>query len=143
MDVPNYHCRDCIHFRQCKRIDHTVVKFAVPWFKTYDGDFHIVCSDFTPRWQAPDYPWTGFEDYWKVYVEQWLPYSNTNIRVYFTIHGDASIRYGVPLMDYVNGSMFDGNILKAVEKMYYKQVRTGFGYRLIREPIEGVMIDGS
>ena len=33
-------------------------------------------------------------------------------------------------------------VLNAVEKMYYKQVRSGFGYNLIREPIEGVIIIG-
>jgi hypothetical protein len=84
--------------------------------------------------------WTCFEDYWKYYVEQWLPYQNTNKNIYFTLHDDTSIRYGVPLMDFVNGTMIENGLLKAIEKVYYKQTRTGFGYRLVREPIEGVII---
>ena len=50
------------------------------------------------------------------------------------------MRYGVRLMDFVNGTMMDGDVLKAVEKTYYKQTREGFGYKLIRETIDGVNI---
>lgn len=142
MEVEHYRCRDCIHFHDCKRIDHKTIKFAVPWFKSYDGDYWVVCSDFRPAayMKYANAHWTCFEDYWKGYVEQWLPYSNINVNVYFTLHNDTSIRYGVPLMDFVNGTMIEGDILKAVEKMYYKQTRSGFGYKLIRESINGVKI---
>ena len=44
--------------------------------------------------------------------------------VYFTVNNDTSVRYGVPLMDYVNRQMISGGCvfatLKAVEKEYYK-----------------------
>ena len=70
---------------------------------------------------------------------EWLPYGNTNTLIYFVLHGDASIRYGVPLMDFVNGTMIEGNRLKAVEKEYYrKSKKSPIGYELIHEPIDGV-----
>ena len=44
-------------------------------------------------------------------------------------------------MDFVNGTMMEGNHLKAVEKIYYKPDRKSpYGYSLIREPIDGVEI---
>lgn len=147
MGVENYRCRDCrFHRENCKRIDHKTVKFAVPWFKSYDCDFGTVCSDFLPK-EYMKYAcehWTEFDEYWGVLVDQWLPYKNTNILVYFTLHDDTSIRYGVPLLDYVYGNMIEDGVLKAVEKMYYKQSRNSpIGYKLIREPIQGVCINGS
>jgi hypothetical protein len=38
--------------------------------------------------------------------------------------------------DFINGTMYnaDGS-LKAFQKMYYKQTRSGFGYKLVREPL--------
>lgn len=150
--VEHYFCGDCVHWKfengkhcPCKRIDHVSVKFAVPWFKCYDANQHngVICSDFSPKpymvWAVAH--WAGFQAYWEAYVKEWLPYGNTNTLVYFTLNGDTSIRYGVPLMDFVNGTMMEGNRLKAVEKMYYRQDRKSpYGYSLIREPIDGVEI---
>ena len=140
MDVNNYKCRDCVYFpNQCKRIDHNTIKFAKPYFIGYDGN-HIPCCDFKPKNLTG---WTGFNDWWPYYVEQWIPYQNTDINTYFTLHSDPSIRYGVPLMDFVNGTMIENGVLKAVEKMYYKQTRKGCGYKLVYEEIKGVVIDAS
>lgn len=143
MEVEHYGCQDCrCRGEKCKRIDHKTIKFAIPWFKAYDYTCHAICSDFEPAayMKYANEHWTCFEDYWKGYVEQWLPYQNTNVNVYFTLHGDTSVRYGVPLMDFVNGTMLDNGVLKAVEKMYYKRTNKGFGYKLVREPINGVKI---
>ena len=43
---------------------------------------------------------------------------------------------GVPLMDFVNGTMYDadGN-LKYVERKYYKRTKDGFGYKLVKESV--------
>lgn len=146
MEVEHYRCRDCRYRNEkCKRIDHKTIKFAKPWFKSYDGDNHIVCSDFKPAlyMKYANEHWTCFEEYWKGFVEQWLPYGDTSKNVYFTLHDDTSIRYGVPMMDFVNGTMIENGVLKAVEKMYYKRTKEGFGYKLIREPISGVNIHGT
>lgn len=152
-DVDHYCCGDCVHWKlgpegkhlPCKRLDHEVIRFAVPWFKSYDAAQHsgCICSDFSPApWKlhAVKY-WTTFEDYWEKYVDQWLPYKNTNTLHYFCLNGNTDIRYGVPLMDYVNGTMIEGGMLKAVEKVYVKYTRKSpFGWELVREPIQGVKI---
>jgi hypothetical protein len=145
-DVEHYHCGDCEFFHSCKRIDHANVKFAVPWFKSYDKNQFsgIICSDFCPaQWNVYAHKnWNGFEYYWPRYVEQWLPYSNTNSLVFFTLHDDTSVRYGVPLMNFVYGDMFDGDLLKAVEKVYYKRSNSSpIGYKLVHEKINGININ--
>ena len=150
----HFYCGDCKHYKHpydggCqKRIDHKRVKFAKPWFKSYDGNQHSgnPCSDFVPSalHVCGLRRWTTFDDYWLLYVRDWLPYSNTDVLTYFTIGDDTSIRYGVRLLDFVYGNMFDGAILKAVEKMYYKRrnrtKENSFGYELIREKIDGVEV---
>ena len=147
-------CGNCEHYKHpydggCqKRIDHKRVKFAKPWFKSYDGNQHrgTPCSDFVPSALnvCESKRWTTFDDYWLLYVRDWLPYSNTEVLTYFTLGDDTSIRYGVRLLDFVYGNMFDGAILKAVEKMYYKRrnrtKENSFGYELIREKIDGVEV---
>lgn len=152
-EYESYYCGDCSYHKfgdggrnlPCKRIDHDTVRFAKPWFKVYDGNQHggCICSDFQPAaWnQSAVMRWPGFEAYWKPYVEYWIPYKNVDTLFWFTLNGDTSIRYGVPLMDFVNGTLIKGNRLKAVEKMYYiKDRKDPNGYRLIREPIDGVEI---
>lgn len=157
MDVDNLRCNECQFYRVnadreesiCKRIDHKRVKFAVPWFKSYDCDHGCICSDFIPveHYPAVYKNWQeigGFKGRWPLWVEQWLPYKNTDVLTYFTIGKDTSIRYGVHLMDFVNGTMFDGDVLKAVEKMYIKRVKKSdknpIGYKVIRKSIDGVTV---
>ena len=142
-DVNNFRCKDCKHIHSCPRIDFAKINFAKPYFlSTAIGP--CPCSAFEPcdiHVQAKR-RWKGFWEWWPKFVEQWLPYGNTKILVYFIRHGDSSVRYGVPLMDYVNGNMFEGSRLKAVEKVYYKKtLGDGCGYKLIREKISGVEID--
>jgi hypothetical protein len=134
----------------CKRIDHKKIKFAVPWFKSYDCDFGTVCSDFKPSdWQtALCKEWKdlgGFEGWFSFWVEQWLSYQKIDKNIYFVLNGDISIRYGVPMLDYIYGNMIDKNILKANEKVYYKRHKVSdkypIGYELIHEKIKGVNIN--
>ena len=139
-----YKCGHCKHYRTgCKRVDNKIISFAKPYFKA-EANCGTVCCDF----ELKDYMvyakqnWIDFDTYFKEYVENWLPYGNTNTLIYFCLNGDTSIRYGVKLLDYVYGNMYLSNgVLNAVEKMYYKQVRSGFGYELVREPIEGVILN--
>lgn len=143
-DVDNYFCGDCEHFNNCKRIGGKPIKFAKPFFSCDDVQERrgTICAEFIPKRQKVEAiaRWTSFDDYWAAYVEQWLPYKDTNKNVYFTLNGDTSIRYGVPLMDFVNGTMIVGDALMAVEKMYYRRSHSGFGYKLVREKIDGVKI---
>lgn len=155
MDVDNLRCSECKFYRVdadrneslCKRIDHKRVKFAVPWFKSYDCDHGCICSDFEPveYYPAMYKNWHdigGFINWWPLFVDQWLPYKNTEVLTYFTINDDTSIRYGVKLMDFVNGTMFKNGKLMAVEKMYVKHHKRSpkhpTGYEIVKEVIDGV-----
>jgi hypothetical protein len=136
----NYRCSHCEHYKKdCLRVDGVTVDFSKPWFKS-QSDCGCVCCDFELKdcMVYAKQNWVDFDTYFKEYVENWLPYKNTNKLIYFVLNGDSSVRYGVPLLDYVYGRMRDGDKLNAVEKMYYKQTRSGFGYTLIRESIDGV-----
>lgn len=148
--VPCLRCMDCTAFNvradlpgevsHCKRIDHKLIKFAIPWFKSYDCNGPI-CADFAPR--HPDYAdfrdWTGYEN-WATVAHAVRRYGD---RVWFTINGDTHIRYGVPADLFVHGGMIEGDTLKADRKMYYKQSRKSpIGYELITEEIDGVHVEG-
>ena len=140
----HYRCSDCKYYQSgCKRVDGKTVQFAKPYFKSH-SNCSTVCCDF----ELKDYMiyarqnWIDFDTYFKEYVENWLPYGNTNKLIYFCLNGDTSIRYGVKLLDYVYGNMYSSDgVLNAVEKMYYKQVRSGFGYKLVREPVKQFQVN--
>lgn len=140
----NYHCRECKYYHNdCKRIDNAKVKFWKPWHQSDDRQSaRIVCCDFDLKdyMKYAKQNWINFETYWKEYVENWLPYGNTERLVYFILNDDYSVRYGVKILDFIYGNMYSGDKLNAVEKMYYVQTRKGFGYKLIREEIEGVTV---
>lgn len=154
MDCRLY-CGNCAYYRwnrqeakyePCKRIDHDAIQFARPYFLTYTANENRghICADFRPR-EKPNgalvgNEWTGFDDYWAQYIENWLPYRDTNILVYFKLKQDENSWYGVRLMDFVNGTMWDGNTLLAIERLYYKRTAKQTGYRLIHQPIEGVLV---
>lgn len=159
-EVSNLRCRDCKYYlvtadqrmtkSRCKRLDHKKIKFAVPWFKFYDCDFGTICSDFKPNKHFPaiKQEWEelgGFENWWPLWVKQWLPYQNTDKLVYFVLNDNEDVRYGVRLLDYVYGNLFreDGKF-NAVEKEYYvrhkKSEKHPTGYELVHEEIDGVEI---
>ena len=148
-DCEHYYCGDCKHFNNCPRtdIDHVKIKFYKPFFKTYDRHQYsgIPCCKFEPN-DINVYGksvWKNFDDYWEQYVNIWLPYHDINTTVAFVLNDDFDVWYEVPLKDWVFGSILDKNgKLKAIEKDYYKQVRSGFGYKLVREKIEGADING-
>jgi hypothetical protein len=153
-EVSNLHCGNCKFFKVdadrnesiCKRIDHKTIQFGRAWFKSYDCNQHtgIICSDFIPAdWCISIVrEWNGFDEYWFNYVEQWLPYKNIDMLIPFFVNGDTDNKYMVKLMDFINGTMIENSKLKAVQKVYYKQDRDpeGYGYKLIKEEIDGVYI---
>lgn len=148
-NCPNLKCRDCKYFSvranaptevsQCKRIDNKTVMFYKPWFATYDcGASHIICSDFEPK--NPHYAdfkeWTSFSDVWPIYSSVWIPWYSHKKTTSFFLNGDFSVSYQVLLDDFVYGTMFCGNTLKAVSRQYYRRTNASpFGYRLITEEI--------
>lgn len=136
----NYKCSWCKYFSNgCKRVDGKKINFAKSPFSC-EPCCPYVCCDF----ELQDYRiyakqnWIDFETYWKEYLECWLPKRKLEtMNVYFTLNGDDDVRYGVRILDYIYGNMYteDGR-LNVVEKMYYRQTRNGFGYKLIRENID-------
>ena len=147
-DVDNFRCRDCAHTDQCEWKKIPGMKPAKPhWI--VDEYPTVPCSAFEPTsWHVRGREvWRGFWDWWNRYVDQWLCKPPDKILVYFTVNNDASVRYGVPLMDYVNRQMISGDralaTLKAVEKQYYKRAKNDpIGMKLIREKITGVRLLG-
>lgn len=150
-NCPHYGCGDCVYFKVdadraeslCKRINHKKIKFAVPWFKSYDcgQSFHLPCNAFMPKYmeRADAKDWTNFEDFWRAYVKAWLPYQNEDILVWFCINDDITVRYGVPLKSFLDGTMIKDNKLMAIKKQYFKRTnRNEIGYTIINEDIQSV-----
>lgn len=134
-------CGHCIHFKvnadqanvesTCKRLDHKHLKFAKPWFKSYDcGQFcGCPCRDFAPK---PLYKW--LYEHWEGFDDFYRDEDLTKKTVSLVIDGDFSVRYHVKALDFINNTFLneDGS-LNWFEKIYYKQTRASFGYKLIHE----------
>lgn len=139
-EVDNLHCGSCRHFSYTspcqKRIDHKTVKFAVPWFKTYDcNQFSgVVCSDFEPSrsFVFLDKTWRGFDYYWPRFVEQW----GAPKYIPFVLDGNTKIRYHVKTEHFVFGDkLFVNGKLNAYERQFYVPSRKSMiGYRLVTQP---------
>lgn len=137
-------CGECIYFKvnadlngiesTCKRLDHKKLRFAVPWFKTYDcGQFNgCVCRDFEPaKWCKYLYEnWSSFDDYFREILDRKT--------VDLVIDGNLSIRYQIRYIDFVNNTFLDkeGN-LKWIKRYFYKRVKVSeenpTGYKLVYE----------
>lgn len=152
-DVSRYRCSDCVYYdplagylheNKCKRIDHKTVKFAVPWFHSYDaGRSHCICCDFYPN---PIYiekyiEWHGYEnfwEYWKLFVEQWHPsWTPKNQYIGFTLYNNTDVRYYVKLKKFLNGTMIKNGVLMCDFKKYYKRHKKkhdlDYPYELVKE----------
>ena len=162
---PDYRCKDCKYFRFVSpknphgcthRFDHAIMEYAHPWFVNVPEERGYPCSDFKPDGSYPaalPY-WHGFE-HWREWMnkqnreddprpQDMIDRLNQNVIPYiaFEFKGDKEeARYRVALENYIYGTMFDGNKLKAFEKHYYKRTREGFGYKLVKEKIDGVVVD--
>lgn len=139
---PHLGCKDCLYNGvNCKRLSGTNLEFARPYFKSSPSGLHIPCNSFKPA--HPEYAdlkeWTNYDDFIKAYMEAWWSGSKPYV-CGFTMSGDKSIRYYVPLEKFIDGTMIQDGKLMAIYKQYYKQTREGFGYRLIKEEIDGVQL---
>ena len=115
---------------ECKRLDHKVLKFAAPWFKSYDcgQSSAIICHEFEPKklckWLYAH--WLGTD----AYVGEIPPKE----RLWFTIGKDTSVRYAASLKEFYDGTFMEEGSLRCYGKMYYKRSRKSqIGYELIRE----------
>lgn len=57
-------------------------------------------------------------------------------KIGYVLDDDQSIRYYVNYKDFYLGNLIVNGKFNAVEKMYYKHVRKGFGYELVIEKLE-------
>ena len=57
-------------------------------------------------------------------------------KIDYVLDNDQSIRYYVDYKDFYLGNLIVDGKFNAAEKMYYKQVRRGFGYELVIEKLE-------
>lgn len=145
---------DCLHCGSCKffghvgpghtpcqkRIDHVTVRFAHPWFKTYDRNQFtgVICSDFEPaeRCVYLARTWRGFDYYWPRFLDQWGSGQGKTGSVAFTLDGNTKVRYHVKTEYFVFGDkLFVDGKLNAHERMFYVvDRRSPIGYRLVRQP---------
>lgn len=156
-DCYAYHCGDCKNFgtypNYCtRRIDHKKIEFAAPWFRCDPEAGGMICCEFEPKgifvYDLKNY-WTNYENWQTDWYDTQYDYlteeqreeKKDNSIVWFTLNGNTNIRYGVRAKDYIYNTMYDGNKLKAVKKIYYKKTKEGFGYKLMREDIDGVEIE--
>lgn len=116
----------------CKRLDHKHIKFAVPWFKSYDcGQFAChICKEFEPR---DNCKW--LQEHWDgKFIDCYAPEGI----VWLVLDGNTGVRYGVRAEDFFEGTFKneDGSI-KWVRKQYYKRSRKSpIGYELVMEEKE-------
>ena len=57
-------------------------------------------------------------------------------KIGYVLDDDQSIRYYVDYHDFYLGNIIVDGKLNAIEKMYYKHVRKGFGSELVIEELE-------
>lgn len=159
---PDYRCKDCKHFRFVSpknphgcthRFGHAIMEYAHLWFVNVPEERGYPCSDFEPDGSYPaalPY-WHGFE-HWREWKrrqeiedyngeERYNRLKPQNNLIGFELKQEPNVRYYVRLEDYVNGTMWDGNRLKAVKRGSYKRTKSGFGYKWIREEINGVEVN--
>ena len=164
-ECPYYKCKNCIHFKfvtpqnphGCThRFDHAKMEYSHPWFVNVPEEGGRICRDFEPN---DGYPaaipyWHGYDHYieWRERqeVEDYGDYGGEerynrlktqNNLIGFELKQEPDVRYYVRLEDYVNGTMWNNNRLKAVQKRYYKRTKSGCGYEWIREKIDGVEVN--
>lgn len=133
-------CGNCAYFNfgcdpgvesTCKRIDHKKIRFAVPWFKSYDcGQYTAhMCAEFQPdsscKWLAAHWPGTD------AYVGE-IP---DDAMMWMTFGGNTKVRWAIKTKEFYEGSFQnpDGTV-RCWRKMYYKKTKESpFGYKLIQE----------
>ena len=104
---------------------------------TMGREYAPICRDF----QMVSYricdreKWIDFDTWQSAWIEQWCNGEPPKL-VWFHVDGIDNIAYGVPYEMYVDGCHVQGNVLLAVEKMFYRRTRQNdIGYELITEKL--------
>ena len=143
-EVLRVSCGQCVYFRvkaalpqeagTCKRLDHKHLRFALPWFRSYDcgQSWGGICREFEPDAELhPDLAahWEGYDARFPDGQEGLMG---------IVVDGVTSVRYMVEKEKFADGSFVlpDGS-LDYVEKMYYKRCKPDeahpLGYVLVHE----------
>lgn len=115
----------------CKRLDHKHIKFAVPYFKSYDcGQLSgFLCSDFQPKESC-----RWLHRHWQPEFIHEKAKQREGGTIALCLDGDTSIRYYVDGMDFFYGRFVENGELKWIKKQYYKRSKEStIGYKLITE----------
>ena len=124
-------CNDCKHCgKNCKRLDHNHYCFAKPIFKSYDAGNGSICSDFEPNeWEL----WL-FRHWQSNYINDYRNSIKPTANINLCINKDFEKRYSVNYLQFFDNDFKnqDGS-LKWIKKGYYKQCRSGFGYKYVYE----------
>ena len=163
-ECPNYKCKNCKYFKSAfkggcgHRIDFSKMNYAAPWFDCMPEEDGYPCKDFVPDglYIAALPYWHGY-DHWREwynrqneeeYAEAGRTYkrkSDDEELIGFRLKQSPNEFYYVRLSDYINGTMWDGNKLKAVKRQYYKRHKKvnehDLGFELVREDIDGVVVE--
>ena len=129
-------CNSCVYYQNCKRLPSDRLGFSHSCFISSDGKAPLgrtLCSDFTcsKRHPAKYKAWQNFSAW------QWYNmFGRDYAKIGYVLDNDQSIRYYVNYKDFYSGNLIVDGKFNAVEKMYYKQVRRGFGYELVIEKLE-------
>ena len=128
-------CECCVH-EHCKRLMHPRLSFARPWFADINSAAKIgraLCSDFKCSKAFP-YKYKVWQNY---SIAEWYKTFGRKFKeVEFVLDNDQSVRYSVDYADFFYGNLIVDGKFNAVEKIYYKQIRKGFGYKLVIEKLE-------
>lgn len=137
--VDNYSCRLCVHYQNCKRIDHDRIMLAKSWFMCYETarENGTICSEFEPNAALYEFGarrWKGIGHYITERKRQYVRKSGPEkTEVSLVLHHDFSERFQVSYLDWFNGNIVeereDGRYLRAVSHSYYlksKESPTGY-----------------
>ena len=148
--VPNYKCKDCAYLKRqgtnisCPCFDHNKIEHAAPWFVSSPEENGFPCNKFEPSsihvYDLKNY-WVNYNTWLSDWIQEWNNSKEFNDCKWFTIGKDRSIRYGMSMLEYINGNIIINGKLNCFQKMYYRRSQSSpIGYELIIERCEPVNI---
>ena len=133
--------------RPCKRFDHDLIKVWGMYFFCYTHKRQncAICRDFEPREDCvyANHYYRGF-DVWRKAVDRETDRKHPDMIVTLKQEHDDERRFYVDYDDFVNGTMFDGNRLKAKAVGYTAIDRKSpTGYKAVKESLpNGIVVEG-
>ena len=130
-------CNSCVYYQNCKRLPSDRLSFAHSCFISPANNKlplgRTLCSDFicTSRHVAKYKVWQNFT-MWQWYNLFGKEFANIG----YILDNNPSVRYYINYKDFYLDNLIVNGRFNAIEKVYYKQTRKGFGYKLVTEKLE-------